>query len=178
MCHAAKRLFMARLQFKIGSPVKTFQFHPKILLCLHIFLLLQSVRTVLLSVISLLNEPNTYSPANVDASVMYRRFRESKGKDKEYENIIRLVLGVFHFQNLFNFLDQKKFFWKTFCMFLVFFSFISFSFFEEDWIDFFFLIQCGERKKMNFFSVRKKKYKRKSYKNLIRNEWIYFMSLP
>lgn len=53
------------------------------------FLLLQNVRTVLLSVISLLNEPNTYSPANVDASVMYRRWRDSKGKDKEYENIIR-----------------------------------------------------------------------------------------
>lgn len=49
----------------------------------------QNVRTVLLSVISLLNEPNTYSPANVDASVMFRRFKESKGKDKEYENIIR-----------------------------------------------------------------------------------------
>ncbi|KAK8391005.1 hypothetical protein O3P69_016982 [Scylla paramamosain] len=49
----------------------------------------QNVRTVLLSVISLLNEPNTYSPANVDASVMYRRWRDSKGKDKEYENIIR-----------------------------------------------------------------------------------------
>lgn len=49
----------------------------------------QSVRTVLLSVISLLNEPNTFSPANVDASVMYRRWRDSKGKDKEYENIIR-----------------------------------------------------------------------------------------
>lgn len=32
----------------------------------------QSVRTILLSVISLLNEPNTSSPANVDASVMYR----------------------------------------------------------------------------------------------------------
>ena len=46
-------------------------------------------RTVLLSVISLLNEPNTFSPANVDASVMYRRWKESKGKDKEYENIIR-----------------------------------------------------------------------------------------
>merc|ERR1719342_1661428 len=38
---------------------------------------------------SLLNEPNTFSPANVDASVMYRRWKESKGKDKEYENIIR-----------------------------------------------------------------------------------------
>ncbi|KAG1664203.1 Ubiquitin-conjugating enzyme E2 R1 [Nymphon striatum] len=49
----------------------------------------QNVRTVLLSVISLLNEPNTFSPANVDASVMYRRFKDSKGKDKEYENIIR-----------------------------------------------------------------------------------------
>lgn len=46
-------------------------------------------RTILLSVISLLNEPNTFSPANVDASVMYRRWKESKGKDKEYENIIR-----------------------------------------------------------------------------------------
>lgn len=45
--------------------------------------------TILLSVISLLNEPNTFSPANVDASVMYRRFKESKGKDKEYESIIR-----------------------------------------------------------------------------------------
>ena len=30
-----------------------------------------------------------FSPANVDASVMYRRWKESKGKDKEYENIIR-----------------------------------------------------------------------------------------
>lgn len=49
----------------------------------------QNVRTILLSVISLLNEPNTFSPANVDASVMYRRSKESKGKDKEYENIIR-----------------------------------------------------------------------------------------
>jgi ubiquitin-conjugating enzyme E2 R len=27
----------------------------------------------------------------VDASVMYRRWKESKGKDKEYENIIRSV---------------------------------------------------------------------------------------
>ena len=46
-------------------------------------------RTILLSVVSLLNEPNTYSPANVDASVMFRRWKDSKGKDKEYENIIR-----------------------------------------------------------------------------------------
>ena len=46
-------------------------------------------RTILLSVVSLLNEPNTFSPANVDASVMFRRWKDSKGKDKEYENIIR-----------------------------------------------------------------------------------------
>ncbi|XP_061739201.1 ubiquitin-conjugating enzyme E2 R1-like [Nerophis ophidion] len=49
----------------------------------------QNVRTILLSVISLLNEPNTFSPANVDASVMYRRWRESKGRDREYIDIIR-----------------------------------------------------------------------------------------
>ena len=48
-----------------------------------------SFRTILLSVVSLLNEPNTFSPANVDASVMFRRWKESKGKDKEYEHIIR-----------------------------------------------------------------------------------------
>jgi ubiquitin-conjugating enzyme E2 R len=49
----------------------------------------QNVRTILLSVISLLNEPNTSSPANVDASVMFRKWRDSKGNDKEYENIVR-----------------------------------------------------------------------------------------
>jgi len=49
----------------------------------------QTVRTVLLSVISLLNEPNTFSPANVDASVMFRKWKDSKGKESEYENIIR-----------------------------------------------------------------------------------------
>lgn len=48
-----------------------------------------SPRTILLSVISLLNEPNTFSPANVDASVMYRKWKESKGKDREYTDIIR-----------------------------------------------------------------------------------------
>lgn len=52
-------------------------------------------RTILLSVISLLNEPNTFSPANVDASVMYRKWKESKGKDREYTDIIRKqVLGT------------------------------------------------------------------------------------
>ncbi|CAB1331423.1 unnamed protein product, partial [Coregonus sp. 'balchen'] len=49
----------------------------------------QNVRTILLSVISLLNEPNTSSPANVDASVMYRKWRDSKGKDREFAEIIR-----------------------------------------------------------------------------------------
>ena len=49
----------------------------------------QSVRTILLSVISLLNEPNTSSPANVDASVVYRRWKESGGKDDEYAAIVR-----------------------------------------------------------------------------------------
>jgi ubiquitin-conjugating enzyme E2 R len=42
----------------------------------------QQVRTILLSVISLLNEPNISSPANVDASVSYRRWRE--GLDDDY----------------------------------------------------------------------------------------------
>eukprot|EP00051_Salpingoeca_urceolata_P012894 m.160939 g.160939 ORF g.160939 m.160939 type:complete len:231 (+) comp17631_c5_seq2:2006-2698(+) len=41
----------------------------------------QQVRTILLSVISLLNEPNTASPANVDASVAYRAWREGKSED-------------------------------------------------------------------------------------------------
>lgn len=49
----------------------------------------QNVRTILMSIISLLNEPNTSSPANVDASVSFRKWKESKGRDKEYENIIR-----------------------------------------------------------------------------------------
>jgi ubiquitin-conjugating enzyme E2 R len=49
----------------------------------------QNVRTILLSIISLLNEPNTFSPANVDASVAFRKWRDSKGKEKDYANIIR-----------------------------------------------------------------------------------------
>lgn len=68
----------------------------------------QSVRTILLSVISLLNEPNTFSPANVDASVMYRRWRDSNGRDNEYPNIIRYI-----------FLNQKVMkFMSTFGLFL------------------------------------------------------------
>lgn len=49
----------------------------------------QSVRTILLSVISLLNEPNTFSAANVDASVLYRRWKDSSGKDKQYIETIK-----------------------------------------------------------------------------------------
>ncbi|ESO04564.1 hypothetical protein HELRODRAFT_185559 [Helobdella robusta] len=49
----------------------------------------QNVRTILLSIISLLNEPNTASPANVDASVAFRKWKDSKGKNKDYENIVR-----------------------------------------------------------------------------------------
>ena len=46
-------------------------------------------RTILLSVISLLNEPNTFSAANVDASVLYRKWRDSRGKDKQYIELIK-----------------------------------------------------------------------------------------
>lgn len=56
---------------------------------LYLLTLCSLPRTILLSVISLLNEPNTFSPANVDASVMYRKWKESKGKDREYTDIIR-----------------------------------------------------------------------------------------
>ncbi|PAA50273.1 hypothetical protein BOX15_Mlig011027g1 [Macrostomum lignano] len=52
----------------------------------------QNVRTVLLSVISLLNEPNTSSPANVDASVMYRKWKD--GANTEYFDIVRRQVEV------------------------------------------------------------------------------------
>ena len=57
----------------------------------------QNVRTILMSVISLLNEPNTLSPANVDASVMYRDFVEGKNeKYKEYvqKEVIKYLLHI------------------------------------------------------------------------------------
>ncbi|OQV26262.1 Ubiquitin-conjugating enzyme E2 R2 [Hypsibius exemplaris] len=47
----------------------------------------QNVHSILMSIISLLNEPNTSSPANVDASIMYRRWKE-KG-DKDYERMVK-----------------------------------------------------------------------------------------
>ena len=42
----------------------------------------QRVRTIVLSVISLLNEPNISSPADVEASVSYRKWKE--GTSNEY----------------------------------------------------------------------------------------------
>lgn len=54
----------------------------------------RNVRTILLSVISLLNEPNISSPANVAASVMYRRWRDSQGTDKEYEEVVRKLVSA------------------------------------------------------------------------------------
>uniref|UniRef100_H2Z8E4 UBC core domain-containing protein n=1 Tax=Ciona savignyi TaxID=51511 RepID=H2Z8E4_CIOSA len=47
----------------------------------------QNVRTILMSVISLLNEPNTFSPANVDASIMFRDWRERKST--KYEDYVK-----------------------------------------------------------------------------------------
>jgi len=46
----------------------------------------QSVRTVVMSIVSLLNEPNTFSPANVDASIMFRDYKESKST--RYKDLI------------------------------------------------------------------------------------------
>ena len=43
----------------------------------------QRVESVLLSVLSLLDDPNIDSPANVDASVMYR------DKQDEYKNLVK-----------------------------------------------------------------------------------------
>jgi ubiquitin-conjugating enzyme E2 R len=46
----------------------------------------QNVRTVVMSIISMLNEPNTFSPANVDASIMYRDFKA--GKSNRYSDFV------------------------------------------------------------------------------------------
>lgn len=50
----------------------------------------QSVRTVIMSIISLLNEPNTYSPANVDASIMYRDF--IAGTSNKYRDYVQKTI--------------------------------------------------------------------------------------
>jgi len=51
----------------------------------------QSVRTILLSVISLLNEPNISSPANVDASVAYRKWKE--GSDDTFQRRVAAAVA-------------------------------------------------------------------------------------
>uniref|UniRef100_A0A8C3X256 UBC core domain-containing protein n=1 Tax=Catagonus wagneri TaxID=51154 RepID=A0A8C3X256_9CETA len=53
-----------------------------------------NVGTVLLSIISLLNEPNTFSPKNVDTSAMYRKWKE-QSRYREYMDIVwNQVLGT------------------------------------------------------------------------------------
>lgn len=46
-----------------------------------------------MSVISLLNEPNTLSPANVDASVMFRDWKDRK--NTKYEEYVQQQVGTF-----------------------------------------------------------------------------------
>ncbi|KAH8238504.1 hypothetical protein KR032_007766, partial [Drosophila birchii] len=48
----------------------------------------QNVRTILLSVISLLNEPNILSPANGIAAFWYRRHCETMGCESKYREIV------------------------------------------------------------------------------------------
>lgn len=74
----------------------------------------QNVRTILLSVISLLNEPNTFSPANVDASVMYRRWRDSNGRDNEYPNIIRWLAWIDLARSQFDYITVQSTNWFRF----------------------------------------------------------------
>eukprot|EP01147_Barroeca_monosierra_P004159 gene4159-6511_t len=50
----------------------------------------QSIRTILLSVISLLNEPNTNSPANVDANVSYLKYLNKESD----EYLMRVKMDV------------------------------------------------------------------------------------
>ncbi|KAL3317816.1 Ubiquitin-conjugating enzyme E2 R2 [Cichlidogyrus casuarinus] len=49
----------------------------------------QNVRTILLSVISMLNEPNIHSSAHINASTAYRDWRESNGLKADYERTVR-----------------------------------------------------------------------------------------
>ncbi|CAH8437157.1 unnamed protein product [Schistosoma rodhaini] len=56
----------------------------------------QNVRTILLSVISLLNEPNIHSAAHVDASVAYRKWKESNGVQDEYERVVKSLVKATH----------------------------------------------------------------------------------
>jgi len=51
----------------------------------------QRVRTIVLSVISLLNEPNISSPADVDASVAFRKWKE--GQDDTFEKKVKQAVA-------------------------------------------------------------------------------------
>lgn len=51
----------------------------------------QSVRTILLSVISLLSEPNCASPANIEASVLYRKYKDASQKKKLFTEYAKIV---------------------------------------------------------------------------------------
>lgn len=53
---------------------------------------MQSVEKILLSVVSMLAEPNDESPANVDASKMWRENREEFNKIAQ--RIVRGTLGL------------------------------------------------------------------------------------
>ena len=47
---------------------------------------------ILLSVISILNEPNCSSPANVDASILYKKYRDASDKKKHQTAYAKIVL--------------------------------------------------------------------------------------
>eukprot|EP00730_Choanoeca_flexa_P003453 TRINITY_DN11416_c3_g2_i4.p1 TRINITY_DN11416_c3_g2~~TRINITY_DN11416_c3_g2_i4.p1 ORF type:complete len:172 (+),score=17.20 TRINITY_DN11416_c3_g2_i4:699-1214(+) len=56
-------------------------------MCVYLF-----CRTIILSVISILNEPNISSPANVDASVAFRKWKA--GEDMAYERRVRTEVAA------------------------------------------------------------------------------------
>ena len=56
------------------------------------------LKTYIKSVISLLNEPNCSSPANIEASVAYRKYRDASAKKKqatEYSKIISSQVKIY-----------------------------------------------------------------------------------
>lgn len=52
----------------------------------------QTVRTILLSVISLLVEPNTNSPANIEASLSFRKYQSKE--NAEYKEVVERLVKV------------------------------------------------------------------------------------
>ena len=55
---------------------------------------------ILLSVISILNEPNCSSPANVDASIMYRKYRDASDKKKQQTAYAKIILEQVNLKTL------------------------------------------------------------------------------